>query len=267
MKVESDLKAINDLIGGWYSGHIVNLFGAFMSGKTLLTLQEACYISNKLNCDIALFDVDGSADMFVQEWLPIFEMRYGKIGKVHIVPSFNIKHPAHKYLKFSLRLFEYFGVRAKVELSEGGKAAFIAYGITGDTPLIEKLYTQGCRVFIIDSFSQLHKDAFPSTASFGERARMEDMLYSLVKMFLAEHPDTFFFLNHHISVNPLTSSIEPSGGSAVIQNSKLALMLSKKPKESVGRIYIYRHPRKQPWSQFAEVVFTDAGVFDYEHKG
>jgi RecA/RadA recombinase len=260
--IQSDLNAVNKLFGGWYRGSIINIFGAYLSGKTLLTLQEACYLTSRLGGDIALFDVDGSADVFVAEWQPVFEMRYGKIGKIHIVPSFNIKHPTQKYLKFDLKLFEHFGVKARVELSEGGKAAFIAYGICEST--IDALYRAGVRVFIVDSFSQLHKDAFPSMSSFGERARAEDMLYSLVKMFTAEHPDVFFFLNHHVSINPMTASVDPSGGSAVIQNSKLAMMISKRPKEPIGKLYVYRHPRKPPWSESADIKFTDAGIFDAE---
>jgi RecA/RadA recombinase len=260
--VPSDLQAINKLFGGWYQGSIMNIFGPYLAGKTLLTLQEACYLTSKLGGDIALFDVDGGANVFVSEWLPIFELRYGKIGKTHVIPSFNVKHPAQKYLKFDLKLFEHFGVKARVEISEGGKAAFIAYGICD--PLIEELYRKGARIFIIDSFSQLHKDAFPSMSSFGERARAEDMLYSLIKMFIAEHPDVFIFLNHHVSINPVTASVDPSGGSAVIQNSKLAMMISKKPRELEGKLFVYRHPHKPPWSESAPIRFTNAGVFDGE---
>jgi intein/homing endonuclease len=585
----------------------MNIFGAYLSGKTLLSLQEVCYLSSQLGGDIALFDVDGSADIFVAEWQPIFEFRYNKIGRIHIVPSFNVKHPAQKYLKFDLKLFEHFGVKARVELSEGGKAAFIAYGVCES--LAERLYNSGARYFIVDSFSQMYKDSvpsytsviveteeginvttiedlwneittpamqineremktvsglkcfsptvnqfvevkaitrhwykgklirimarggcvdvtpthsiyvrrpplgskdggssslidarevkvgdkvilgnyahltrgrgspmfvgrkelawlwgfftaegcchygkdgvyyvvlgnkskhliekaqniigneiqgcrtyvrqesdgtyrldfgskriymllkrllyttdgmkrvpecilnapvdvqeeflkgfidgdgcrsvtsnpvsfavtntshvllegilylvkklknlkhrlnyyqstygdavdiwfsdverkrrdevmdireidyegwvydfttatgdfaagigmikvhntFPSVSSFGERARAEDMLYSLVKMFIAEHPDTLFILNHHISINPMTASIDPSGGSAVIQNSKLAMMILKRPKEPIGKLYVYRHPHKPPWSESAEIRFTDAGVLD-----
>jgi len=258
--VESDLQAINKLFGGWYCGSIMNIFGAYLSGKTLLTLQEACYLTSRLGGDIALFDVDGSADVFVAEWQPIFELRYNKPGKIHIIPSINVKHSAQKFLKFDLKLFEHFGVKARVELSEGGKAAFIAYGIC--EPTAEKLYKLGCRVFIVDSLSQVMREAFPSVASFGERARAEDMLYSLIKMFIAEHPDVFMFLNQHISVNPMTASVEPFGGAAIIQNSKLAMMISKKPKESVGKLYVYRHPRKPPWSESAEVRFDDGGIWD-----
>jgi hypothetical protein len=238
----------------------MNVFGAYLSGKTLLTLQEACYLSSVLGGDIAVFDVDGSADIFVREWKPVFEMRYGKPLVIHVVPSVNATHPAQKYLKIDLKIFEHFGVRARVDLSEGGKAQFVAYGIC--EPAIESLYKAGARYFIIDSFSQVMREAFPGVQSFGERARAEDMLYGLIKMFIASHPDTLFLLNHHISVNPMTSSIEPFGGSAVIQNSKLAMMLSKKPKEPLGRIYVYRHPRKPPWSEFSEIKYTDAGVFD-----
>jgi hypothetical protein len=258
--ISSDLNAVNKVLGGWYRGSIINIFGPYLSGKTLLTLQEACFLTSKYDGDTVLFDVDGSADVFVAEWKPVFEMRYGKIGKIHIVPSFNVKLQTQKYLKFDLKLFEHFGVKSRVEMSEGGKAAFIAYGICEST--VEKLYKSGARIFIIDSFSQLHKDAFPSTASFGERARAEDMLYSLIKMFIAEHPDVFVFLNHHISVNPITASIEPSGGGAVIQNSKLALMLTKKSKEPEGKLYVYRHPRKPPWSESAQIRFDDGGIWD-----
>jgi RecA/RadA recombinase len=258
--VESDLAAINKLFGGWHIGSVMNVFGAYLSGKTLLTLQEACYLSSKLGGDVVLLDVDGSADVFVAEWQPVFELRYGKVGRVHVVPSYNAKHQAQKHLKLDLRVFEHFGVKARVELSEGGKAQFVAYGIC--EPTIEKLYKAGARYFIIDSFSQVMRETFPGVQSFGERARAEDMLYSLVKMFLAEHPDTTFFLNHHISVSPLTASIEPFGGSAIIQNSKLAVMLSKKPKEPLGKLYVYRHPRKPPWSESADIKFTDAGVYD-----
>jgi len=262
--VESDLAAVNKLFGGWHQGGIMNIFGAYLSGKTLLTLQEACYLSSKLGGDIVLFDVDGSADVFVSEWQPVFELRYGKIGKIHITPSFNKKHPAQKYLKFDLKLFEHFGVKARVELSEGGKAAFIAYGIC--EPTAEQLYKLGCRVFIIDSLSQVMREAFPGVMSFGERARAEDMLYGLIKMFIAEHPDVFMFLNQHISVNPLTASIEPFGGAAIIQNSKLAMMLYKKPKEPVGKLYVYRHPHKPPWSESADVKYTEAGIFDNDTR-
>ena len=258
--VPSSLNAVNKLLGGWYSGTVMNLFGHYLAGKTLLTLQEACYLSSKLGGDIVLFDVDGGGQLFVNEWLPVFSLRFGKLGNVYVIQSFNMKYPSQSKVKIELKMFEHFGVHARVEISEGGKAAFIAYSTC--EPLIEKLYSQGARIFIIDSFSQLHKDAFPSTASFGERARAEDMLYSIIKMFLASHPDSFIFLNHHVSINPMTNSVDPSGGSAVIQNSKLALMLSKRPKEPEGRLYVYRHPRKPPWSEYASIKFNEGGIWD-----
>ena len=194
--IPSDLKAINDLIRGFIPGVIYNFVGAKMAGKSLLTLQEACYLSSKLGGDIVIFDVDGAAEVFVAEWEEAFRLRYGDFGKIHIIPSYNRQMPARTKLKFHLTLFEHFGVKARVELSEGGKAAFIAYGI--GTNKADELYKAGARYFIIDSFSQMFKDTFPGTQSFGERGRAEDMLYCMMKTFLAEHPGSFMLVNHHV---------------------------------------------------------------------
>jgi hypothetical protein len=204
-------------------------------------------------------DIDGGGKLFVDSWDPIFGKRYPKSGGVEVIEAYNKKHQAQKRLKIDLTIFELFGVKAYVELSEGGKGQFVAYGICDSK--VDKLAKEGVRVFIIDSFSQIFKDSFVGVQSFGERARAEDMLYSLIKMFLQEYPNTIFFLNHHVSVNPILHSMEPAGGSAVVQNSKLGIILTKQ-KDNMGKIFVYRHPTKPPWSESAEVMFSEGGIFD-----
>ena len=261
MAVRVDLEAINKLLGGLYPGEVLNIFGPYLSGKTLLTTQLSYYLMQEFGKAV-LIDIDGGGRIFVNSWDPIFRKRYPKAGEMKVVTAFNKKHQAQKKLKIDLTIFELFGVKAYVELSEGGKGQFTAYGICDS--LVEKLAKEGYKVFIIDSFSQIFKDSFPGVQSFGERARAEDMLFSLVKMFLQDNPDSFFFLNHHVSVNPMTQHMEPAGGSAVVQNSKLGIMIAKRIKEDRGRIFVYRHPTKPPWSEYADIVYTEAGIFDAE---
>lgn len=255
--LKSDLEAVNKLIGGWPSGIPVNLFGAFMSGKTLLTLQEAYYIVSQRGGEITILDGDGGADVFWNQWKDVFTLKYGVEPKVNIIPSGNemmFLGASQKVPYMKMRIFEAFGVNARVKMGE--KCEFEAVGIS--KPQIPDNTT----VLVIDSFSQPMKDCFHGVQSFGGRAGAENMLFGLIKSWLFDHPDSFCFVNCHQSANPLTGEVTIAGGSPVIQNSKVSLYLDKIKGKSYAKLWVFRYPNVEPWSKYEWLRYSDLGVSD-----
>ena len=244
------------------TGYPINLFGKTLSGKTLLSFQSASEYLSKVKGNMLFFDVDGGADIFLKHWQPIFEQLFNVNYKVFVLPSWNEKivAPNQKYVKFRGRIFEYFGVETKIEISKSGKTTFVPSGICEDKV---KYYVeqQNIKAIIIDSFSQIFKDAFMGTQSFGERARAEDFLYSLIKTVGKQYPDILIILNHHQSANPITGQVNIAGGSAVIQNSKLAFYIEHFEKEDTGKLWVYRYPNIKPWDKNIPIRFTNKGIF------
>jgi len=93
--LKSDLEPINRAIGGLYSKYPINVAGKYLAGKTLLTLQEGVYICSQLkekgdkNASILILDSDGGGELFVANWLPVFEKRYGTEADVYVLPAWN----------------------------------------------------------------------------------------------------------------------------------------------------------------------------------
>ena len=254
--LKSDLEAINNAIGGLYSKYPINVAGKYLAGKTLLTLQEGVYICSQLkekgdeNASVLILDSDGGGELFVANWLPIFERRYGTEVDVYVLPAWNERREEQKKLAaFNMRVFSYFGIKAKVKISVNGKAEFIPHGVETKPKIEEMIVKNGVRVVIVDSFSQIFKEPFPGNQSLGARARAEDMLYALIKETGLKHPNVFFFLNHHLSVNPNRGTLDLTGGASVIQNSKLTIALIKRggALKNFVEVQTYRHARKEVW--------------------
>lgn len=265
----SKLEVINRLIGSDIPlGYPINVFGKPMAGKTLLTLQLAFQYSSP-DKDIMILDVDGGADIFLKEWEPIFRKRYGHKGKVIIEPAWNEKTvaPNQKNVYFDMRIFSILGIKAKVVISSSGKSEFIPHSICPD-----KLegYMKGGKIgaIIIDSFSQVFKDCFIGTQSFADRARAEDMLFSLLKTIGAKYGDILIFCNHHQSANPMTGKVDIAGGSAVIQNSKLAFYIDRVGVggQDFAKLWIYRYPTIPSWRKKAIMKFTEEGFVDSDES-
>lgn len=263
----SSLKAIDTILPhGLLPKTPINFFGKYMSGKTLLTLQEACFICRKENGggNILLFDVDGGADLFVSEWKTVFEQRFGFEGEIFILPSFNTQRydPRQKFPYFDLNIYEYFGIKAQVDLSAKGKANFTPHHPC-KSKVDDYIQNKNVKVLIIDSFSQIYKDVFLGIESFGDRARAEDFLYGLIKTVALKFPHVYLFLNHHSSVNPITNQVGITGGNSVLQNSKMAIYITKpREKESFGEIHLYRYPNVPPWFKFSAIEYSDLGIVD-----
>ena len=117
---------------------------------------------------------------------------------------------------------------------------------------------------IIDSFSQAFKEAFPGDQSFGARARAQDFLYNMIKTTGAKYPDTFFLLNHHVTIHPHFGTVDLSGGASVVQNSKITLYIEKLKGmfDSYALIQVYRYPDIKEWGRSAYLRYTDEGFVD-----
>ncbi len=249
---------------GIIPGVPINVFGKYLSGKTLLTLQEATNICSQEGGNILLLDVDGNGNIYAQEWKPIFQERFGFKGEIYVLPSFNTQRfdERQKQPYFDLNIFTYFGVKSQVTISQHGKANFTAYQPVPSL-VNDYIVKKGVKVIIIDSFSQIFKDVFVGTESFGERARAEDFLFGEIKTVIYNHPNVYMFINHHQSANPITGQVSLAGGSSVLQNSKIAIYINKfGEKSNTGELYIYRYPTLPPWSRKAPIVYTDIGLVD-----
>ncbi|MEM3857586.1 MAG: hypothetical protein QXO47_10640 [Thermoproteota archaeon] len=261
--VKSDLKSLNIVLpSGLVSGIPINFLGRYMSGKTLLALQQSYYICTKFGGSILFLDVDGGGTVFLSEWQPTLQKRYGNV-KVECLAAYNVQRfdPRQKLPYFDLQIYQLFGVKSQVNMSGKGKANFTAY-----SPLesvIRKKLASGARCVIVDSFSQVFKDLFVGTESFGERARAEDFLFGLLRAHMLEYPDSFWFLNHHNSVNPMSGEVRISGGSSVLHNSKVAVYINKpSDRAAEGELWTYRYPNIAPFGRSAKIVYTEAGIID-----
>ncbi|RLI74057.1 hypothetical protein DRP04_15105 [Archaeoglobales archaeon] len=278
--IKSDLQAINYLVEGLYTKIPMNFFGKYLSGKSLLTLQEAYYLAAQKNGNILVVDVDGGAELFVFKWDDILRDRYGFKGEVFIEPAYNVPIQVYREMAeekdtkakkevYELKCFELFGVKARAVISKpssvtkGSKTMFIPYE-RSTNKVADYIKNKKVVVVVIDSFSQIFKDVFVGTQSFGERARAEDFLYGRIKAIGLQYPHVTFFLNHHQSQDPQKGTISLAGGSSVLQNSKLVLYIHRYEgkRDGYGYISVYRFPNVKPWSKSAYIKYTDAGFVD-----
>jgi archaellum biogenesis ATPase FlaH len=264
--MKSDLNALNTVLpSGLVPGIIINILGRYMSGKTLLSLQESFYVCSQEGGNILFLDVDGSINVFLAVWESVFKTRYDANDiKVFVLPSYNVQRfdSRQKLPYFDLPIYKHFGVKAQVNMSHNGKANFTAYAPCENTveTMIEK---NKVRCVIVDSFSQIFKDLFVGTESFGERARAEDFLFGLIKASMLNHGDVYWFVNHHNSVNPITSEVRISGGGSVLHNSKVAVYINKpSDRTPEGELYTYRYPNIPPFGRVAKIGYTEAGIVD-----
>jgi hypothetical protein len=261
-KLPSSVSGVNQVLPSGYLPSIpYNFFGKYLSGKSLLTLQESTWICSQTGGNVLILDVDGGYELFLREWLPILQARFDFTGNVHVLPCFNTQRfdPRQKVPYFDLPVFGMFGVKSQVSMSKNGKADFSSYAPCAS--LVEDyINRKGVKVVVIDSYSQIFKDVFQGMEAFGERARAEDFLFSLVKGVCYRHK-VFVFLNHHHSVNPISNDIKIAGGQSVLQNCKVALYLSKQSeKENKGTIWVYRYPNVVPFSRQGSFEFSDIGI-------
>ena len=156
--MKSDLNALNTVLpSGLVPGTIINILGRYMSGKTLLSLQESFYVCSQEGGNILVLDVDGGINVFLAEWEKVFKTRYDANDvKVFVLPSYNVQRfdPRQKVPYFDLPIYKHFGVKAQVNMSHNGKANFTAYAPCENTveTMIEK---NKVRCVIVDSFSQV----------------------------------------------------------------------------------------------------------------
>jgi len=266
-----ELKVFNTLLGKDIpSGYPNNIFGAQLSGKTLLSLQYGIQYAKRTKGNVLFLDVDGGMEMFCKEWLPVLFQEIDYKCDVFIEPAWNVRYeaPNQKYVHFEIKALQLFGVNGRAEISENGKTEFVPKGVLPNEvqQYIEK---KNVKVVVIDSFSQIFKDAFVSQQSFGARARAEDQLFTLIKNISISHGDVLFFCNHHHSVNPIYHSIAMAGGSAVLMNSKIALYLQKmngKFVKNYGQLHVFRYPNIPEWGKVEYLQYTDKGIVDSDKK-
>jgi len=271
-----DLIAINKLLGEEdplppYT--VVNFIGKPFAGKTLLALQTAWWIVHERGGSILYMDIDGSGDNFIQTWRDVFNLRYGfspEAVTVHYLPMFarrTAKNDARvKHLYFDVPILEFFGIKARIRISEEGKATFHPEGQVKS----QIANYSDVRVIIVDSFSTLCK-LFSGTASFDGRARLTDWVYNELRDFALERKnegnEIYFLVNHHVSINPQMGVQKIAGGSEVLHNSKYAYLLDKiklgrEEKKDYCRFYIYRYPNIPEFSKFCYLQYSDMGIID-----
>lgn len=250
---------------------IINFCSKPLTGKSLLALQTAWWIVHERKGSIIYMDIDGSGDNFIQAWRDIFNLRYEFNPldvTIHYLPMFARRGAKDdgrvKNIYFDLPILEWFGIKARIKVSEEGKATF--HPEVQIKSQISKY--PDARVIIIDSFSALTK-LFSGTASFDGRARLTDWLYNelrdLALVRKDEGKEIYFLVNHHVSINPQLGIQKIAGGSEVIHNSKYAYMLDKirlKGKTDYCRFYVYRYPNIPEFSKFCYLKYSEMGFID-----
>ena len=258
-----------NLLGELERGYPINVIGAPMAGKTLLALQMA-FQETKGN--ILMLDADGGAVIFTKKWIPRFQTRYQREVTPIILPSWSKKHTYgnQKEVKFEMRFLQNLGIDARAEISENGKTEFVPRGVfRPETDVMKIIKDRKIGMLVVDSFSQVFKEVFVGTQSFGSRARAEDMSYGMLKEIGLEFPELLIFVNHHQSANPIRGTIDASGGKSVIHNCKLALFLEKmtsKKFEGLGKMWVYRAPDIPEWGKFDWFRYTGEGMVDVDYE-
>lgn len=191
--VESSLAAVNTAIGGWFSKYPINIFGRHMSGKTLLALQEGCKVLAETGGNILFIDVDGGLELFANEWLPKFAKRFGFEGEVIIEEvSSERRSEARKYVTFNLPVFELFGVRAKVKISEKGKAEFYPWQVC-KSKVEEYIGREDVRWIVIDSVLGEESVWVRDTSGYVRYVPIDDLFDELPEK--VRHGDRIIALN------------------------------------------------------------------------
>jgi len=270
--IESIDRVIDDVFPAYEP---ISIFGRPLTGKTVFSLQTAWWIISQRGGSVLYCDIDGGGDLMLRVWKPIFDARFGFTDpdavQVHYLPMMAVRqYPKGnvKHIYLDLPIFALFGIRARVEVSEGGKATYVPEGVCK----AEILNYPDARVLIIDTWSELTKRCFTGMASFEGRARATSQLYGELRNFALkrqqEKNEIFIFILHHASIHPQTGKISISGGSEVLHNSKYAYMIEKIPayQGKYGRFYVYRYPNIAEFSKFAYFGYQDMGLVDISQQ-
>jgi hypothetical protein len=252
----------------------INLFGKYLSGKTVFTLQTAWWIVSQKGGAILYIDLDGGGDLLIQAWKPVFDARFNcdpeqvKIYYESAVVTKEYPRGNVKNIYLELPLFRLFGIEARVQTSRGGKATYVPEEVCKAKILDYK----DVRVLIIDTWSELTKRCFVGMQSFEGRARATSQLYGELRNYALKRKESndevYIFVLHHASVHPQTGKISIAGGSEVLHNSKFAYMLEKIPAYGgkYGRFWVFRYPTIPEFGKFAYYGYCDMGMVDISEQ-
>ncbi|MHA1333238.1 MAG: AAA family ATPase [Candidatus Odinarchaeia archaeon] len=260
MLVKSSLEAVNKMIGGYPTKIPVGLYGRTMVGKTIFAIQEATKIASELGGNVLYIGTEGGEELFINEWLPSFNERFGCNVKFSLLQARNIVS--------LLRLHGF-----EIELRITGKIDVRLLGQCEN--VINKVISnnsKNIKVVVYDSITNPLKTAFPSERiNYPARASALNMLMNSIHD-IAINNDVAVLMIHHASFDPTLTKGQAGGvlrpriasGDAITYNTKILLCLIQTSTKitNLRKIYLVRYFNKPEWSESAFVEIRDDGFWD-----
>ena len=266
--MQSDLKAISDLIGDFSTDNVMAIYGPSQAGKTTIMLQTLYEISHKTERPSLLYDTEGGAADFLKSWEPIFKKKYPK-GNVELRTKrsiMNILADHGKKLKMKLSGNEKSTEAA--QMKTGGKMGLVVVADEfGDGNMHRLCRKKNYGAIYYDSITMPLKYFGGEQQNFPVRSHAINLWYN--EMFnIQDEINAYIFAGHHATKNPTrpTKYEDMTGGSAIQYNSKIILYLKHAQpilKSPYRRMILMRHPSRAPKAMEKIMKLTDAGYVDY----
>ena len=259
----SSLNIVNNLFDDYAYGsnQITALYGKPSIGKTLLSIQEAVYLSTK-KFNILFIDTEGSLIPMFRKWIPIFENRFGKRkGKIFIESKKTIEN-LMAYIGYEVVL-EYKMANKK---QKKGKLEFkVLRSIDNELEAIIK--KNKIDFIILDSLTSPLRSFTKEQQNLPSRSdAIAFILRELIR--LQEKYNLGILITHHASFNPADkyqTMADVAGGVVVQYYSKRLIYIDKREAKDYAnyrRFWLVRGENSPKWSKAGVALIDGDGYHD-----
>ena len=257
--IQSDLKAISDLIGCYNQEAIHALYGSSQVGKTTLGMQLLYEASEKLQTDVLFYDTEGGGKKFLEDWDAVLRKRYPKAKTIHVRMIRNWKD-----------ILEDHGKKCNAKVSDTGKMDVLVLEDKDPSPVEKFIIEHKIGMVMYDSITMPMKRFGSARQNFPARNYAQTLWLGTMIDLIDRH-GLIILANHHASKDPALpyAAEEMTGGSAVQYFSKILLYMKKwraKGATSYRTIKLQRYFNKAPNEHETLVKITDEGYIDVSAK-
>ena len=262
----SEMKVFSELIGELSTEYIHAVYGASQSGKTTLLLQLLYEVSHRTGRPTLLYDTEGGARRFVDEWEPVYRKMY-PLAQVHVRLRRNYKAILRDHGHTVQTAMS--GDKAKsdaAKMKTGGKMTLKRVGEADPSPLMEAVLQEKYAMIVYDSFTEPMTFFGADQQNFPARSTAWN-LWFIEAMSISDTGNCVVFGVHHMTQNPADPYAREmmSGGKATRHVSKIQLHVKKFAAKGISnyrKVALVRHFCKPPDVYVNYVKLTDNGYVD-----
>jgi archaellum biogenesis ATPase FlaH len=260
--VKSDLENINELIEGYDTDIPLAIYAIAKTGKTLLAIQEAYWLMNKLKKNTLFFSTELGVKRYIDKLDPIFRKRFS------VPPEYKIEllevPPTAGHLE---KVAKAFGKTIKLKMGDTGKVDVQFLGST-ESPVEALIKKVDAGILIVDSLTKPFKSEefagvlknLPSRAT-----GVNIWLNAIHAVTLKNHLITF--VTHHASLDPTNPWSTPlmTGGGDINYDFKIQIYIEQSKSKAYNNlrwIHLVRFFNVEEWSKKTRLWISDDGYID-----